>query len=470
MIVRGTSSGRFEDSIPDGHRRVLVNYKKGSNYARRSILSSNPRIKHVMDLNHLDISVIIGTDADIQELANNPDVEGIEEDAKYYPMNEQIPWGIMRTKSNFVWNKGFDGSGVKVCVIDSGIRLSHEDFDPSKITGEEGKDWFTDECGHGSHVAGTIAAIGNNNKGVVGVAPGASLHIVKVFAKSSCYWAYASSLMGAMQECVDANSSIISMSLGTKTFNQRYSDYIAELWQNGVLIVASAGNSGRANWYNYPASYDNVLSVAATTSDNYIADFSQVNERVDISAPGVAILSVGSHTDSQYTMKSGTSMSAPHISGIAALLWSAFPEASNALIKESLVQTAIDYGPAGKDWYYGYGLADANSAYDYLEMKMPPLQILHLEKEGNVFKRLKNGRTRLMYTFHIEANKRCDVEVCFGRSPSSKFQACRKSSTSNSKTHEISVTRGRKTSFYIVKIANAQERVASEPMPISFVI
>ncbi|SFK96311.1 S8 family serine peptidase [Lysobacter sp. cf310] len=242
----------------------------------------------------------------IKALRSNPDVESVEIDQPRYLQAQSVPYGIDQVQARNVWDANQDGvldagaatgAGIKVCVIDSGINKTHEDFAGMTITGYP-TGWDTDTCGHGTHVAGTIAAA-NNSTGVVGVSPGkVSLHIIKIFGTNGtngsghgqCNWTYSSTLVDAANRCNTAGAKIISMSLGGPTSSTTEQNAFQTLANNGVLSIAAAGNDGDSS-LSYPASYSSVVSVAAVDSANVKADFSQFNSAVDIAAPGVDTLS-----------------------------------------------------------------------------------------------------------------------------------------------------------------------------------
>lgn len=295
-------------------------------------------------------------------------------DTKVYLQAEQTPYGIDKVKALQVPDTNV--SNRKVCIIDTGYDINHPDLtsNPNVVTGYEGEfsagDWDYDGHGHGTHVAGTIAAIGGNNKGVVGVNRNGEvkLHIVKVFNDSG-NWAWGSSLVAAVEACVDAGSNIVSMSLGGGGFSQLEANAYKRIFtDDDVLLVAAAGNDGNTA-FSYPASYDHVMSVAATDSNNVVAGFSQKNSQVDIAAPGVAVLStLPSHVASSgYSAWSGTSMATPHVSGVAALVWSLDTTKSAAEIRGILEQSAQDLGAPGRDDSYGHGLVRADRARDMMD-------------------------------------------------------------------------------------------------------
>lgn len=242
----------------------------------------------------------------IKALRSNPDVESVEIDQPRYLQAQSVPYGIDQVQARNVWDANQDGvldagaatgAGIKVCVIDSGLNKNHEDFAGMTITGYPAG-WDTDTCGHGTHVAGTIAAA-NNNTGVVGVSPGkVSLHIIKIFGSNGtngsghgqCNWTYSSTLVDAANRCNTAGAKIISMSLGGPSSSTTEQNAFQTLANNGVLSIAAAGNDGDSS-LSYPASYASVVSVAAVDSANVKAGFSQFNAAVDVAAPGVDTLS-----------------------------------------------------------------------------------------------------------------------------------------------------------------------------------
>ena len=297
-------------------------------------------------------------------------------DHKVYLLSEQVPYGIKNVKALLVSDA--DVSNRKVCIIDTGYDITHPDLtsDLTIVTGYGGgysagpTQWSYDGNGHGTHVAGTIAAIGGNGKGVVGVNRNGELklHIVKVFDDNGG-WTWGSNLLAAVEICVDVGANIINMSLGGGGFSQtEYNTYERIFKENDALAITAAGNLGNTA-YSYPASYEYVMSVAATDVNNQIASFSQHNNQVDIAAPGKYILST-SPSNVSYTMYrelSGTSMATPHVSGVAALVWSRDTTKSAAEIRRALEESAEDLGDPGRDNYYGNGSVRADRAAALLD-------------------------------------------------------------------------------------------------------
>ncbi|NOU50159.1 S8 family serine peptidase [Pseudoalteromonas sp. JBTF-M23] len=304
----------------------------------------------------------------LEELKENPQVANVEEDPKRFLMAESTPYGINMVQANQLADNM--SGNRKVCIMDTGYTLNHPDLPSTGITGNDGYgsndtgNWYNDGNGHGTHVAGTIAAIGGNGQGVVGVNPSGQLglHIVKVFNDQG-NWAYGSDLIKAIEQCEAAGANVTSMSLGGSGSSSAERNAFQQSYNRGVLHIAAAGNSGNSS-LSYPASYDAVVSVAAVDSSENKASFSQYNSQVEIAAPGVGVNSTWNNNG--YKSISGTSMATPHVSGVAALVWSHFPNCTNDEIRKVLNNTAKDKGAAGRDTSYGYGIVQAKAAYDYI--------------------------------------------------------------------------------------------------------
>ncbi len=222
--------------------------------------------------------------SDVKGLLNNPHVQMIEEDQRRMPlslysddmgnaMNEQLtPYAVYQSQADQV---NFNANaGMKVCIIDSGLDRSNQDFVWGNITGDNDSgtgNWDENGGPHGTHVAGTIGAA-DNNAGVVGMAPGVDMHIVKVFNADG--WGYSSDLAYAANKCSNAGANIISMSLGGGGANSTEENAFKAFTEAGGLVVAAAGNDGNSV-RSYPAGYSSVMMVGANDADNNIADFSQ---------------------------------------------------------------------------------------------------------------------------------------------------------------------------------------------------
>lgn len=269
--------------------RVWVKFKPGSKaQVARALQSAGGKVHHTFD--SLDAFAVSLPPQALQGIRNNPNVELVEADAPRYPSAQTRPYGIDMVQAPQVWAGGVTGDGITVCVIDSGIRAAHEDFQGLNLVGGYPSGWNNDTCGHGSHVAGTIAAQ-DNNSGVVGLNTGNnSLYVVKVFDGASCGWSYSSDLVDAANRCAGAGAKVINMSLGGSVSSQTEANAFQNLYNNGVLHIAAAGNDGNTR-HSYPASYNSVISVAAVDQNKVVAPFSQQTNQVELAAPGVGVLS-----------------------------------------------------------------------------------------------------------------------------------------------------------------------------------
>ncbi|MFY8275349.1 S8 family serine peptidase [Pseudoalteromonas sp. SSDWG2] len=238
-----------------------------------------------MDGNGFFAATFAGKDlATVKGLLNNPHVKLVEADERRYamgvynddlgdPMTQQLtPYAVYQSQADqVVFNAN---AGMKVCVIDSGLDASNPDFNWGAITGDNDSgtgNWFDNGGPHGTHVAGTIGAA-DNNIGVIGMAPGVDMHIIKVFNAEG--WGYSSDLAHAANLCSQAGANIINMSLGGGGSNSTESNAFANFNAAGGLVVAAAGNDGNSV-RSYPAGYPSVMMIGANDADNNIASFSQ---------------------------------------------------------------------------------------------------------------------------------------------------------------------------------------------------
>ncbi len=289
--------------------RVWIKFKQGGRgNVEQAVAAGGGRIHHKFD--NLDAMAVSMPRQALNGLRNNPNVEYIEEDVVRQPMAQTVPYGIPMVQAPEAWAAGGDGTGILVCVIDSGVNANHEDL--GNITGGYPTGWNSDTCGHGTHVAGSIAAL-NNSTGVVGVAPNVSFYMVQVFSGSSCGWSYSSTLVDAANRCAQQGTSlgkrvVINMSLGGGGSSTTESNAFQSLYDSGnVLSIAAAGNDGNSTM-SYPASYSSVVSVAAIDANKAKADFSQYNSAVELSAPGVGILSTMPFTDASVSVAGSSYM------------------------------------------------------------------------------------------------------------------------------------------------------------------
>ena len=303
----------------------------------------------------------------VELLERHPGVRYVEEDGVAVALGHSAPasseyadsWGVDHIEADKVHGSGMAlGAGINVAVIDTGIDYNHADLAANY---KGGYDFVNDDSspmddnGHGSHVAGTIAAV-KDGSGVVGVAPSANLYALKVLG-SDGRGSY-SDIVAALNWAAGNDMQIASLSLGGTTSSTTLADAVKNAYDNGLLIVAAAGNSG-ANSMLYPAAYSQVIAVGATTSSDTKASFSNYGSKLEMAAPGVSIKST---VPGGYATYSGTSMATPHVSGVAALVWSNGIATTNAAVRSVLQSSALDIGAAGRDSNFGFGLVRADRA------------------------------------------------------------------------------------------------------------
>ncbi len=306
-------------------------------------------------------------------LSLNPKIAVIELDAVAHTMGQVTPWGIERIQAPAVHAKCINGTGINVSIIDTGIDYNHTDLAANYIGGYDfvnGDDDPMDNAGHGTHVAGTVAAI-DNDFGVIGAAPAVNIYALKVIGVdgSGSY----SDIISALQWAVDNHMDVASMSLGGLVRLKALEDACDSAYESGVVIVAAAGNEGRRK-VSYPAAYSSVIAVAATDYTDTRAGFSNYGPQIELSAPGVGVNSTTMDGGYSGDTWSGTSMATPHVTGaVALLLTTSVPTGYDANdnsqwdpaeVRLRLQDTATDLGAAGKDNYYGYGLVNASAAVE----------------------------------------------------------------------------------------------------------
>lgn len=329
----------------------------------------------------IEVAAVVGRADAIDEVAvklADPDVASVELDSQVHATEISEPylgdqWGIGAVQAGTAWSLT-RGAGVTVAVIDTGVDAGHEDLAGQVLAGVDLTGWTAragggiDPNGHGTHVAGIIAAA-DNGVGGVGVAPEAKVLPVRVLDEDGA--GYASDVAEGIIYAVDHGALVINLSLGGPVASAAQEAAIEYAAQKGVAVLAAAGNSGTGAPPEYPAAYASVIAVAATTPENSVATFSTRGSYVDLAAPGTMILST--LPGNEYAFESGTSMATPFAAGVAALARSV--DASAALdVQGLLTRTAIDIDVAGVDSASGAGLVCAPCALGAEGPSQPAVQ------------------------------------------------------------------------------------------------
>lgn len=314
-------------------------------------------------------------------LSKDPAVEYVEQNA--YVFGGSIPndpefkrqWALHNTGQTGgkedadidapeAWDETIGSSGVVVAVLDTGIDPNHPDLPSSKIVKKENFSTeinTDDNNGHGTHIAGIIAAETNNSKGVAGICQKCKLLIGKVLDKDEV--GDAATIAKAIEWAVDNGANVINLSLATKVDVQALRDAIDDAINKNVVVVAIAGNCGDGNFSQnhcdeknqilYPGAYDEVISVAATDANDKKASFSNSGERIDVAAPGASIFSTWLTSKGGYNLAQGTSMATPMVAGIAGLILSENRGMSAKEVIYKIQNSADKIDGTGEFWKYG---------------------------------------------------------------------------------------------------------------------
>jgi subtilisin family serine protease len=491
LVFAAPLAGAAGKQQPD-RVRVSVAFKSGNEAAMRAAIT-NAGGRVVFELDEVNAVAVDLPRRALAALQKSPYARFVEEDVPRHALSvtggvavasQVTPYGIPMVQADQVSDAS--AGNRTLCIVDSGIDAAHEDHQGNLLNGIDfsgSGDWNTDEAHHGTHVAGTIAAV-NNSIGVIGVLPNKNLNIfiAKVFDASGS--ASSSTIAKAMLACrKNGNANVISMSLGGSSASKLEQAVVTFLAKRNILLIAAAGNAGTSA-VSYPAGFAEVVSVAAIDSNMAHASFSQFNPDVELSGPGVSVLStvpMGTGTDasasaggtgyaviamagspfasataslynfgigdvldpgaagkvcliargtiafsdkvlncqnsggvaalifnnvpgplngtlngvvtaipsvgadgndsasllskvgqssnvtvaqSNYALFDGTSMATPHVSAVAALVWSRHTNCTAAEIRASLNNSAFDLGNPGRDDNFGFGLVQAKAADD----------------------------------------------------------------------------------------------------------
>jgi len=320
------------------------------------------------NLESIDVSTVKATMEAIEKIQKDIDVESVELDidlelfgeGNTINLEEQItPWGIERVNAPNVWNE-VTGKDIKIAIIDSGINKDHLDLGKNVrggISFVEDRDYWDDDLRHGTSVAGVISAL-NNEIGVVGMAPDSEIYSVKVIGSSG---GKLSNFIQGIEWAIDNDMDIIVMSLGIPVDSPSLRRIVDEAYLEGIILVAA---SGKDNQIYYPAKYSSVIAVGSIDESNQLTDENGEGDELEFVAPGQNIISTNING---YGSFDGTSMSAPHVAGVLALLKENDPSLSINELRAKLQRGVIDLGDEGKDDYFGYGLVNINLKEENLD-------------------------------------------------------------------------------------------------------
>ncbi|MFT9598027.1 S8 family peptidase [Mesobacillus sp.] len=298
-----------------------------------------------------------------------------------YQENYQWNLPVIGTEQGWMVTRG--NEEIEIAIVDTGVDLDHPDLRNRLVKGYnviDDKAEPDDDNGHGTHVAGIIASETDNNEGVAGMTWFSKIMPVKAMGAKGYGTTF--DIAKGIVWAVDHGADVINLSLGNYQPSKVLEEAVRYAYKKNVVMVSAAGNDG-SDQPTYPSAYPEVLSVAAVDYNGNRASFSNYGDYIDIAAPGVYIPST--YFNEQYAALSGTSMAAPHVAGLAALIKSANPDLKSSQVIRIIENSAIDLGEQGKDINYGNGLIDVNSALQEATKKQPNIS----NQEKSLFDWLK---------------------------------------------------------------------------------
>ncbi|WP_153730416.1 S8 family peptidase [Sporosarcina obsidiansis] len=349
--------------------RYIVYYTDSGQVDKERILELGGEVVHSYE--YIPALLVRATDEQMDAIRLEAHVQHVEKDAEspvFMPVQSSFdrlvkssdqykPWGIDRVQAPQIWKRGYTGEGVKVAVVDTGIALQHEDLTVSGgVSYVSYTKSYADDHDHGTHVAGIIGAK-DNSVGVVGVAPDAELYAVKVIGRNNSF--ITSDLIKGIEWSITNDMDIINLSLYTYNYFDDYGlhEVLKAAHSKGLLLVGVTGNSGTddmTNTVTYPGKYAEVIAVGSIDEYNWPSYFSSFGTEAEVVAPGEGIFSTVKNGSHNYM--SGTSMAAPHVAGMLALMKERYPHYTNVQLRNELKKNTKDLGVKGWDPYYGHGL------------------------------------------------------------------------------------------------------------------
>ena len=391
--------------VPD---RIVVKFKEGLSSAQVAQINATQGTKVVAAIPQIGVQILsvppgeVG--ARIAAFKVDPRVEYAEPDYIAQPTYEPndpyygdgTQWGPQKIFAPQAWDFCKGDSNVVVAVIDWGVDLQHPDLvtemwtnadeTPDNGVDDDGNGYIDDvygwdfangdndpqdDYGHGSHVGGIAAAATDNGVGIAGVGFNSRIMAVKVGDGTTGKAAYTDIAYGIMY-AADNGAKVINLSLGGYGYSLGLKGAVNYAWDAGCILVGAVGNNNKSDPF-YPAAYDNVIGISGTDQNDVKASWSNYGSHVAVAAPGASIYSTYWNGNSTYGHMSGTSMSAPHVAGLAALLFAQDDTRTNATVRSIIEDTADDLGDAGWDQYYGHGRVNAYRALGMVSAVIVPM-------------------------------------------------------------------------------------------------
>ncbi|HEY0604612.1 MAG TPA: S8 family peptidase, partial [Herpetosiphonaceae bacterium] len=384
--VRRGATG--SDYVPG---QLIVRMRDGASLMKKGTLTtqslqarfSSVKLQSSKQLSAGTFRLDVAQDADIpalvRTLAADPEVAYAQPNYRYQllrTINDPLStfqYALNKIDAYGAWDVTTGNSNIKIAIVDSGVRLSHPEFTGRVLPGYDfanNDSDPSDDVGHGTHVAGIAAASGDNGEGGAGLCWQCTILPIKVtnaYGEGSDAW-----IASGVRWAVDQGARVINLSLGGEERSPILHEAIQYAVSKNVVVVAAAGNSAdKGNAVQYPAAYEEVIAVGATDENDQRAYFSQVQPYVDVSAPGWNIPSTWSDSPFlpiSYLAISGTSMSTPYVTGLAALLLSINPNLDVNGVRAILTSTTDDLGAPGPDSQFGTGRINAARAVNAVRL------------------------------------------------------------------------------------------------------
>jgi hypothetical protein len=371
LMTLPTYSLASNDEEPLMNERVIIGFTSEIDF---SLLEGIPFELHHQYDEIAAISINIPYSS-LSLLKENPKVAWIERDQMVKTNGQVTDWGHEPVGMAKAKKLAFTGKDVKVAIIDSGISKIHPDLSiAGGATFVENTFSYDDDNGHGTHVAGIIGA-GNNDIGVVGIAPDSKLYAIKVLDADGS--GYGTDLVAGIEWAVEHDMDIINLSMSGSRDSIAIRKVLEKADESGIIVTAASGNDETGygqplgSDIMFPARYSTVIGIGSINEKLNKSTFSYFGPSLDYSAPGEKIYSTYVTEEGMnpgYAYMSGTSMATPYVTGIIALYKEAYPDLTTQQLKSAMQQNVFDLGMKDKDSYYGYGLVQAPSSL-FLDLK-----------------------------------------------------------------------------------------------------
>lgn len=376
LIIASPAEAAEKINDPGGKAGLLVQYRDDAVILENSDDSGSSRVRGLrrqhlgQKVELLQLAAGIDKEEYIARLKKDKRVKYVEENKRiklcsvpndnYY----NLQWALPEIKAEAAWEKAGNGSEqVLIAVLDSGVDVYHPDLknrlDSRGYNFVNQNSDISDPIGHGTAVSSLIAAETNNGLGIAGAGGQADFRILALKTADQDGYSYLSDIVAAINYAIEQGAEVINLSMGSSNYFDIENEAIQRAISQGITVVASAGNEGSST-YDYPASYPGVISVGAIDQQGEVASFSNYNDRVDLVAPGVDLLSCA--PGNRYDYEQGTSFSAPLVTATAALLKAMDPTLTPAAIGNYICSSASDAGVAGRDDSYGHGVLNMEQA------------------------------------------------------------------------------------------------------------